>query len=428
MVDAMAFSFDGELLVTTSVFDSIRVLDRTNNAFRCLMTFRCHGAKTLALSRSGQRLAILQINHSIEVLNIPSGESLFTLWRRGHCHSLTLSPDGKFLAVSWADVVELHDVATATLVGSFSSGRDSANAVAFSPDGRFFATASCHGLRVWDVCDAKLYRKLDRQSRAWHIALSPNNHWVVEAGYSSLELWHLPSASCVKVLWTSHMNRLDFFSDDHHLVTDRGVLAIDINENGSEPRANAVTHLYIRDQWVNLASVDILWLPPAYRPPCTSMHGNIITWGDAYGNVDYLELDLSKIPRDSDLQRANRLLRKLMWKKSIGHVAIWTMLLPRMRICEKLLAFKTWLGELSDSCKSLVAPAPVLAVLYALVPPLFRRPLLEPTGPALQLWHTLTRSLVYAGMPWRELIIPSSALVRQRRSRSISGEPFVAKH
>ncbi len=83
------------------------------------MTF--HGVRSFAMSRSGRRLAILQNYGSTKVLDIPSGERSLTLWGRGTGRSLILLPEGRYVAVSSEDVVELHEVATTTLVGFFSS-------------------------------------------------------------------------------------------------------------------------------------------------------------------------------------------------------------------------------------------------------------------------------------------------------------------
>jgi hypothetical protein len=67
------------------------------------------------------------------------------------------------------------------------------------------------------------------------------------------------------------------------------------------------------------------------------MHGNTIAWGDANGNVDYLELDLSKIPQR---RRDYMLGTRYKWMKPTRNVATWKRLLWRMRIRGRILALK----------------------------------------------------------------------------------------
>jgi hypothetical protein len=77
--------------------------------------------------------------------------------------------------------------------------------------------------------------------------------------------------------------------------------------DGLEERALA--HLYIRDQWVNYASRDILWLPPDYRPPCSILSGDVLFFKSRNGNLTFLEFDLLKLSEHDRLCNSRSSLR-----------------------------------------------------------------------------------------------------------------------
>src|SRR6266540_2201758 len=73
--------------------------------------------------------------------------------------AMAFSPDGRTLVVatSYANEVELRDVATGARVGLLDAHTDNARAVAFSPDGATVVTGAADGtLRLWDPRSAHL--------------------------------------------------------------------------------------------------------------------------------------------------------------------------------------------------------------------------------------------------------------------------------
>jgi WD40 repeat protein len=306
VVTATAFSYDGQLLITLFLDDTIRVWD-TNHSFRCLSTLRYDGVKTFVMSHNGLRLALLLKDDTVVVIKIPGGEREVTFRNRCPCDALTISPDGQFLATASKGSIELHDLATASPIGRFPSSRYHKTAVAFSCNGQLLAAASFQYTHIWDVRRRRLRNKL-RLYHADSVAFSPAGQWIVGSTGGALELWHLPSATCVKSLpiyglfspagqAAPEIERLDFSSDGRLLLTDRGALAVGSSATDlSMPDANALGHFFIRAQWVNYAAKDVLWLPPHLCPPRSALRGNILTLGSTNDVVDYIEFDCSKIP------------------------------------------------------------------------------------------------------------------------------------
>jgi WD40 repeat protein len=112
-------------------------------------------------------------------------------------YPIAVSLDGKLVAtVSRDRVVNLFDVASWRRVASFQASEIAPNAIAFSADGKILATASlgvpADMIELWDVGTATLLRKIDTQSK--HIrslAFSPDNRTLVSGGEDKvINLWN----------------------------------------------------------------------------------------------------------------------------------------------------------------------------------------------------------------------------------------------
>jgi hypothetical protein len=106
----------------------------------------------------------------------------------------------------------------------------------------------------------------------------------------------LPVPWSKKLEHLQHIQTLSFSEDGRQLRAKRVTLATGGNIDGlTGPEENALAHLYIRDQWVNYASRDILWLPLDCRPPRSFLLGNVLALEGCNGNLTFIEYDRTKI-------------------------------------------------------------------------------------------------------------------------------------
>jgi RNA polymerase sigma factor (sigma-70 family) len=155
------------------------------------------GIYALAISPDGETIVSISNEWVLRVWDAASGKQIRE-WRnqRNDTQVLTLSPDGKTLAVGQA----LYELESGRLIGemiptNIHDNAGTVTSVAFSPDGKLLATG--HQLNkayVWDVASRKQLQKLEVRgnSRVNGIAFSPDGKTVatgVDLDERALRLW-----------------------------------------------------------------------------------------------------------------------------------------------------------------------------------------------------------------------------------------------
>jgi WD40 repeat protein/serine/threonine protein kinase len=151
-VHSVAFLPEGPWLVTGSYGDDrLRIWDLATA--RVLRDIPGPGRyfRSLTVSPDGRRVAAYADGPQLRVCDLKSGERLFA----GPGRSLAYSPDGRWLAVVWAEdenTVVLLNAQTHETVARFRGHKKDVLSAAFSPDSRRFASCSQdHTVRLWQV-------------------------------------------------------------------------------------------------------------------------------------------------------------------------------------------------------------------------------------------------------------------------------------
>ncbi len=155
-VDCLAFSRDGRTLAATTRYQNvIRAWEMPSGKelFSCKVTGNKISAR-VAFSADGKRL-YAEGNQAILVLDVPSGRELQTIPLKSGISSLSVSPNGRYLAVGLWDAkcvkVFQWDKDAMEEVESLHSFKDAAASVAFSPDGKYLAAGTYVELRWFDA-------------------------------------------------------------------------------------------------------------------------------------------------------------------------------------------------------------------------------------------------------------------------------------
>ncbi|UCH24528.1 MAG: hypothetical protein JSV66_11285 [Trueperaceae bacterium] len=187
-VNTLAFSPDGETLVSNQAFEDASLLwdvARREPVGR----LEQDSPWNLAYSPDGKLLAAGSTHGDIVLWDMeagqPAGEPL--LGHSEDIESVVFSPDGTLLASSSDDgTVRLWDVETLTPLGEPLLGHELfVNSVAFSPDGKTLASASSdHTVRLWDVETlTPLGEPLTgHEKEIRSVLFHPNGEWLVSAG------------------------------------------------------------------------------------------------------------------------------------------------------------------------------------------------------------------------------------------------------
>ncbi len=207
-VTAVAFTPDGQSLVTASLDGTVKVWDLSKR--RVLRTFRGHedGVTGAAVSHDGKVLASGGLDRTIRLGDVSSGRFRWSFGplgggRRasapGHLaavESVAFSPIGLTLASGCRDgTVGLWDAATGQRLAMLRGHSNPVCAVAFAPDGRTLASGAARGeVRLWDVAGRQEVAALrpNLQGDACCVAFSRDGQTLAAAGWGDrVFLWDL---------------------------------------------------------------------------------------------------------------------------------------------------------------------------------------------------------------------------------------------
>jgi WD40 repeat protein len=152
----MAFSTDGRRLASACSDDTMRVSDALTG--ETLRTFRPNAGFCVAVSADGRLVAAggggsdWESSGTITIWDLATGVERFSLPGHG-AKDMAFSPDGKRLATAGADLtVRIWDVASGQEALTLRGHLDFVRTVAFTPDGHRLVSASDdRTVRIWDA-------------------------------------------------------------------------------------------------------------------------------------------------------------------------------------------------------------------------------------------------------------------------------------
>jgi len=317
-VDAVAFSRDGKVLVSASVDKTVKLWDASTGAV--LKTLKGHSGSVnaVAFSRDGKVLASASADTKVRlwgaVRRTPKDQSdyvhvvafsrdgkvLFSQDQtlRGHLgsvHAVAFSRDGKLLASTSDDMtVKLWDASTGAVLQTLKGHLDSVRAVAFSRDSKVLASASAdRTVKLWDARDGKVLQTLrGHLSSVRAVAFSRDGKVLASASAdTTVKLWDVSTGTVLQMLkLDAVIQALSFSKDGTYLQTDRGVLyTTSRSPSGVLSRLSPLHGIFVKEQWIYWGLEGMLWLPPEYRPSCTTVYGGVVALGHSSGRVLILE-------------------------------------------------------------------------------------------------------------------------------------------
>jgi WD40 repeat protein len=200
-ISAIAFSPDGRLLATGSggpFFGgdgrpNVELWDRDTGRRKQILAGTVNAIWSLGYSPDGTKLALGGSRPQIKVLDVKSGE---VLWTKDEAQlpqamCVSFSPNGRMLAAGFGQYsqdaafpVRLYEVATGAETGAFQAPNGGANDVAFHPGGRHLAVAGLQDVAVWDVVEGRKVRELPGHTKwVYSVAYSPDGKWLATGGW-----------------------------------------------------------------------------------------------------------------------------------------------------------------------------------------------------------------------------------------------------
>jgi len=191
-VSGVAFSRDGQWLVTNNWDKKIRVLEfPAGREVRVIAgQFR---PLCVAISPDATLIASGGTDAALTVWDRASGKQLRRLsGHSGAIGAVDFSPDDKLLSSASADgSVRIWDVSTGQSLRTLSGHEGAVTSVAFSPQGKVLASGGVDGtVRIWNAATGRNLETLGAHAAVWQVAFSSDGHYLA-AGYAdgTINVW-----------------------------------------------------------------------------------------------------------------------------------------------------------------------------------------------------------------------------------------------
>jgi WD40 repeat protein len=167
---------------------------------RARVEFDCPGyihrtqLQPVAFAPDGRTLAGTQVNYSVRLWSVTTGEEVALLEHTDKVHAVAYAPDGRLLATAAEGVIRLWNARTFRCLKTFRPFQRDAMALVFHPGGRVLGAASHDGTaRLWDLARGKELAVQDWGIGALYgLAIAPNGQSAAVIGEkSSLVVWEL---------------------------------------------------------------------------------------------------------------------------------------------------------------------------------------------------------------------------------------------
>jgi serine/threonine protein kinase/sugar lactone lactonase YvrE len=197
-VSAVAMHSDGQLLVSGSEDRSVRLWHLDSGQLLQTFSGLAGMIRSIALSPDGSTVASGGLDNQIKLWDLKMGKQISRTFAKGHFNSvngLLFSPNGSNLMSASKDkTIKLWNLGKGEVIRTFTGHNDGINAIALSPDGKFLLSASSDKtIKLWNISTSALITTLSEHTNAVNaIAFSPNGQVAVSGSSdNTVKIWQI---------------------------------------------------------------------------------------------------------------------------------------------------------------------------------------------------------------------------------------------
>ena len=229
-INCLAISPDGEILVSGSADNSIRLWNFATGKALKTLTGHASYVNAIAITPDGKTLVSGSADTTIKLWDLISGKEIRTLrGHQGYVNALDISPDGEILASVSADkTIKLWDLATGITMRTLKGHKNYVNVLIFSPDGRsLFSGGADNIIQQWDVNTGKEVRTfIGHTSYVNALAISADGNTLISSSADkTIKIWDLNSTTTEPRTLTGHtsfVNAIALKPDGKTLISSGG--------------------------------------------------------------------------------------------------------------------------------------------------------------------------------------------------------------
>jgi WD40 repeat protein len=213
---------------------------------------------------------------------------------------MAFSPDSKTMATASQEETMrlwLWDTTSGSTLWTLQG--EEIHFVAFSPDNKTLASASQSGsIALWDTATRSLQRNLSFEAgRGLYLRLtfSHDGKTLALSLLGAMLLWSTTTWECQELFVGASRLSLAFSPNDAYILSDYRPIRLSATSASSTQcfdEYSSETFLHFDDEWICLNKKQILWLPEDYRlsPSLVSVHGNKMAWANRGGRLSLLQV------------------------------------------------------------------------------------------------------------------------------------------
>lgn len=205
-VYGLCFSLNGEYLVSASWDRTVKLWNVQTG--ECVRTFTGHSQGVMSAAISPDNKIVASVSrYSFLVWNVEDGKCISNV--DGFFDHLDYSPDGRFVAVSSGNSLQIWDAKKWELLLDFAAHRLSITAIGFSPKGKKVMTCSNDGyICLWDPTNGNLLKKMgEGDSQLVDASYGSNGAGIIACDNSNIYIWHIPDGERI-FTWTGQNNKI----------------------------------------------------------------------------------------------------------------------------------------------------------------------------------------------------------------------------